>query len=313
VTSKAKFLARSIMAAVCARYYPIRVIQQQAFVMASLAPSLPAPATSRRSLLDLAVRAWFIVTAIGQTIFLLYITGYYAPPVARGTLADWSKYRDLIDGHVAGDTAGNMMFGVHVALSAILTLGGVLQLWPALRRRLPALHRWNGRLFVVAALLAALGGLWLVWVRGSRLSLASDISITLNAVLVLAFVTMTWRTARARQFTAHQDWAMRAFLVVSGVWFLRIGIMAFALVASGLFGAPKAVVGDFFSWWSFGSYLVPLGVFELYRRARTSGDPRRQRAMAAGLLLLTLVMAGGIVGATMMMWLPPLTASGLFG
>jgi hypothetical protein len=35
--------------------------------------------------------------------------------------------------------------------------------------------------------------------------------------------------------------------------------------------------------------------------------------MAAVLAGLTLVMAAGIVGATLMMWLPPLQSSGLFG
>lgn len=285
--------------------------------MASIPSTFPATPASQRAWLDQAVRVWFIVTAIGQTIFFLYITGYYAPPVARGTLADWSKYRDLITGHVPGDSFGNAMFGVHVALAALLTLGGVLQLWPALRRRVPALHRWNGRLFVVAALLAALGGLWLVWGRNSRLSAASDASITLNAVLVLGFVTLAWQAARARDFAAHQDWAMRAFFVVSGVWFLRVGIMGFALIAVGVFGADKALVEAAFPVMSFASYLVPLGVYELYRRARRSPAPAAQGAMAAGLLALTLVMAAGIFGATMMMWLPPLkaslTASGLFG
>jgi hypothetical protein len=281
--------------------------------MASLPATFPAAPALQRPVLDRVVRLWFIVTATGQTIFFLYITGYYAPPVARGTLADWSKYRDLITGHVPGDTMGNAMFGVHVALAAMLTLGGVLQLWPALRRRLPVLHRWNGRLFVVAALLAALGGLWLVWGRQSRLSNASDISITLNAVLVIGFVTLAWRAARARDFAAHQDWAMRAFFTVSGVWFLRIGIMGFALIAVGLFGAEEALVEAAFPVLSFASYLVPLGVYELYRRARRSPAPAAQTAMAAGLLALTLVMAVGIFGATMMMWLPPLKASGLFG
>jgi hypothetical protein len=88
--------------------------------MASIRSTFPAASVARRAALDLAVRLWFIVTAIGQTIFFLYITGYYAPPVTRGTLADWSKYRDLITGHVPGDTVGNAMFGVHVALAALL-------------------------------------------------------------------------------------------------------------------------------------------------------------------------------------------------
>ncbi len=278
--------------------------------MASLA--IPATRSADRAL-PLAVRFWMLVTAVGQAVFLFYIIGFYAPPVARGTLADWSRHRQVIDGYVAGDTAGNMMFGAHVAMAAVLTLGGVLQLSPALRRTVPALHRWNGRLFVATALFAALGGLWLVWVRGSRLGLLNAGATSLNAVLILVFVLLAWRAARARNFTAHADWAMRAFLVVSGVWFLRIGLMAFALVAGGVFGAPRAAVESFFTVWGFGSVLVPLAVHEIYRRARASDSAAVRTAMAAALGALTLLTVVGIAGATMMMWLPPLRGSGLFG
>jgi len=281
--------------------------------MAAITAPAPAALAPRMALLGLATRGWFVVTMLGQAVFLFYIIGFYAPPVARGTLSDWSKHRQLIDGYVAGDTAGNLMFGVHVGLAAILNLAGLLQLWPSLRRRVPALHRWNGRLFVVAALLAALGGLWLVWVRGSRLGLLSAASISLNAALILAFVVLAWRAARARDFVGHADWAVRSFLVVSGVWFLRVGIMAFGLIAVGGFGASPKLVEGFFPVWSFGSYLVPLAIYELYRGARASARPAAQTAMAAGLAGLSLVMAAGIVGATLMMWLPPLRAAGLFG
>jgi hypothetical protein len=274
--------------------------------------SLAAPATgSGRTALARAVTGWMIVTALGQAVFLFYIIGFYSPPMVRGTPSDWSRHKDLIDGYVAGDTAGNIMFGAHVLLAAVLTLGGVLQLWPALRRARPALHRWNGRLFVVAALLTAGGGLWLVWVRGSQLGLASATAITLNALLVIGFVLLAWRAARHRDFAAHAEWAIRSFLVVSGVWFLRIGIMAFALIAVGGLGLPKEMMEDVFSIWSFGSYLVPLAVYEAYRRAAAPGGAKG--AMAALLASLTLVMAVGIAGATLMMWLPPLKSSGLFG
>ena len=128
-----------------------------------------------------AAMAWFAVAAVGQLLFAVYIIAFYAPPAVRGSFADWSRYRRVIDGYVAGDTAGNIQFGVHVLMAAILTIGGILQLLPAVRARVPALHRWNGRVFVVTAIAAALGGLWLVWVRGSRLDMNNAAAVTLNA------------------------------------------------------------------------------------------------------------------------------------
>ena len=280
---------------------------------ANTAPSVPVRASQGHKRLSQAVAAWFAVTVAGQLLFSAYIIAFYAPPALRGNFAGWSMHRQVIDGYVAGDTAGNVQFGAHVLMAAILTLGGMLQLWPALRARVPGLHRWNGRVFVVTALLAALGGLWLVWVRGSRLDMASGVSITLNAVLILGFVGLAWRAARDRDFAAHRRWAVRAFLVVSGVWFLRLGIMAFGLIASGLLGLPKTLSLAFFPIWSFGSYLVPLAVHELYLRARASDSVAAPYAMAGGMMVLTLLMMVGIVGAMMVFWVPPLRASGMFG
>lgn len=268
----------------------------------------PSHALTAPRALRFAAASWFVVTLVGQLLFLGYIIGFYAPPVLHDDIAAWSRNKAVIDGYVAGDTMGNLQFGVHVLMAAILTCGGILQIWPALRRRSARLHRWNGRVFMVAAMIAALGGLWLVWIRGSRLGWASATGITLNALLILIFVALAWRAARARDFGAHQRWAMRAFLVVSGVWFLRIGMMAFALIAVGGIGLPKSRVQDFFAVWSFGSTLVPLLVYELYRRTNSTSG---RYVMGGGLLVLTLAMAVGVAGAALMMWTPALRAAGV--
>ena len=272
-----------------------------------LQPRIAGHAAARR-FLGFAATSWFIVTSLGQALFLGYIIGFYAPPVAVGDIAAWSRNKAVIDGFVAGDAAGNLQFGVHVLMAAILTFGGILQLWPALRRRAAGFHRWNGRVFVAAATVAATGGLWLVWIRGSRLGWASATGITLNALLILVFIALAWRAARARDFATHQRWAMRAFLVVSGVWFLRVGMMAFALIGIGGLGLPKSRAQDFFAVWSFGSTLVPLLVYELYRRAKSPGG---SYVMGGGLLVLTMAMAVGIAGAALMMWAPALRAAGV--
>jgi hypothetical protein len=60
-----------------------------------------------------------------------------------------------------------MLFS-HVLAGAVLSAGGLLQLLPWLRRRMPGWHRWNGRVFLVLALAGTLSGLFLTWVRGSR-------------------------------------------------------------------------------------------------------------------------------------------------
>ncbi len=105
---------------------------------------------------------------------------------------------------------------------------------PILRRPAPGLHRWNGRVFLTTAVVMAVGGLWLTWERGTYLSLISAIAVSVDGVLILAFAAQAWRTAVQRDFDAHQRWAMRAFLAVNGVWFLRVGLVAWAIATGGL-------------------------------------------------------------------------------
>jgi uncharacterized membrane protein YozB (DUF420 family) len=262
-----------------------------------------------KKLLLVSGATWFGVAMLGQIFFLTYILGFYAPPTASGHFEEWSKHRQVIDGYVAGDFIGNLQFGLHILMAAILTFGGLAQILPAVRNRFRLFHRWNGRIFAVAALLASIGGLWLVWVRGSIIELSSSIGTSLNGVIIIICVVMAWRCARQRQFAAHERWAMRAFLTVSGVWFLRVGIMAFSLLTSGALGMPSSYTDGFFPIWSYGSYLVPLAIYELYWRAKQSRSPTIAYGMTGlmfGISGLTLV---GIGGAALVMWLPPLWAS----
>ena len=263
---------------------------------------MSASPTASRSL-PIAAGFWFAVTAFGQAAFLAYIAGFYGPTLVTGDFQRWTRNENLGHGYVPGDDRGNLLFAVHVGLAAILTLGGLLQLLPGLRRRAPVLHRWTGRIFMVSALAAALGGAALTWLRhDANSSLINDIAITGNALAILICAAFAWRTALKRDFVNHQAWATRLFLVVSGVWFLRVGMVAWGLAGQG-WG-----IATFFDVWVFCAYLVPLAIYEIYRRAKRA-DRLAQRA-AAGLLALTgLVILAGSLGAAAFMWLPLLQAT----
>ncbi len=91
------------------------------------------PAASRS--LPIAAGFWFAATAFGQIAFLAYIVGFYGPTLVSGDFALWARNENLGHGYVPGNGLGNLLFAVHVGLAAVLTLGGLLQLLPALRRR----------------------------------------------------------------------------------------------------------------------------------------------------------------------------------
>ena len=257
----------------------------------------PGQALLRRSGL-----IWFCIAALGQAAFIWMILAHFGRRTLIGDFAGWNA-KPLIKGYVPGDDAGNLMFAVHVLLAAVVTFSGLMQLIPALRRRAPALHRWNGRVFLITAVAMALGGLWLTWGRGTYLSLISAVAVSGDGALILVFAALAWRTAVRRDFEAHRRWAMRAFLAVNGVWVLRVGLMAWAIASGGL-GMNRTLSGPADVVLQFGAYLIPLAVFEAYLRAGRSPEPLVKRLTAAGMGLAAAVTALGVFGAIVFMWGP---------
>ncbi len=246
---------------------------------------------------------WFITAAIGQLAFIAFIVAFYGLRTAGGNLESWNE-KPLITGHVPGDGAGNMMFAIHVLLAAVITLGGLAQLIPQIRDRYRPFHRWNGRVFIALALIMALGGLWLTWVRGSYLSYVSALSVSLNGVLIIAFAVLTVRDAMRRRIDAHRRWAMRTFMVVNGVWFFRLGVSSWILLNQSPRWMNSTLSGPADIALSLGSYLVPLLGLQLYFVAADSSSGRFKFVAAGIVTLLTGLMAVGAFAAINMMWLP---------
>lgn len=270
-------------------------------------PSLPAsavPATALpTSFLRWATRAWFVVAAIGQAAFIGFILAYYGVRTASGNFAGWND-KPLITGYVKGDHTGNAVFALHVLLASVVTLGGLMQMIPGLRARWPRLHRWTGRIFMTVALFMALSGVWLSVVRGTYLSVISAVAILINGLLILAFVGLAWRDAVKRRFARHRLWALRAFMAVSGVWFLRVGIMGWIIVNRGPVGMNKTMSGPADIVLTFGCYLIPLAVLELHGAAERSDNGGLKILAATVVTAATLFMAAGVFGAIAFMWAP---------
>ena len=264
-----------------------------------------ASASSAARALRIAAAAWFVVTALGQLIFVVYIAGFYGVATARGDLASWGKV--MPHGYVAGDTAGNSLVGVHLLFAALITLSGAVQLLPVVRRLAPKLHRWNGRFYLTSAVLMSIGGLMMVFTRGTIGDLSQHFGIILNAVLILAFAAMALRHALACRFAEHRRWALRLFLAVSGVWFFRIGLTFWILVNQGPVGFdPETFTGPALTTISFAQCLLPLAILQFYFYTLDNAGSRGRIVMASGLFVCTLFTAVGIFAASMMLWLPHL-------
>ena len=264
-----------------------------------LAIGLPRPATAGSGALQAAVRLWFAVTLIGQFLFVVHIVSFYGRTTLAGDLAAWNKH--LYVGYVRGDAMGNGVLGLHLAMAAVITFAGLLQLIPQIRRHVPRFHRWVGRVYIPAAFLAGASAFYLVLIRGGVIGDTSQhVAVLLNGLLIMICAAMALRYALARDFTVHRRWALRLFLTVSGVWFFRVGLFFWLIVNQGPVGFDdKKFEGPFLTFLAFAQYLLPLAVLELYFLAQRRASPVGRYAVATTLIILTVAMAIGIFGFTL--------------
>jgi tetratricopeptide (TPR) repeat protein len=279
-----------------------------------LQPAFEIPATRRANYsprkiagrtLKAAAAFWFIVVVLGELIFATAIASFYGLTAARGNWQQWNKF--MSHGYTSGRPMANLVVAIHLASAVIILLSGAFQLIPLLRRRAPRLHRWNGRVYMVTAFTVSLAGLYMIWFRGTPGDLSQHLGQSLDAVLIMLCSSLALRYALLRDFKTHRRWALRLFMVVSASLFIRAGIFLSFVLNHGPFGFnADTFSGPFLTFMSFGQYLVPLAVLEIYLRVQDRAGSFGRFAVATGLFVLTVGLGAGIMAVTMAVFVPDL-------
>ncbi|MEZ4737299.1 MAG: DUF2306 domain-containing protein [Caldilineaceae bacterium] len=252
---------------------------------------MPPPVTRPESIaVSAAVLHWASIALVATvwlsaTLFGLYILAFYAGALAAGEMAEWNNVLPrLYEAETPVATAG---IGLHFAAGGIILVLGCIQLIGAVRLRYPALHRWLGRLYVSAALLAGIGGLTFIAAKGTVGGTVMDIGFSLYGLLMVLAAVQTYRYAQARQRDRHRAWALRLFALAIGSWLYRMDYGFWLLLTDGA-GHTRDFRGPFDMVMAFFFYVPNLLVVEALLRAR------RQQASPT----VQLVTAGLLAGAT---------------
>jgi hypothetical protein len=258
-------------------------------------------AAARAALKGSAV-LWFAIALIGQWLFALYILGFYG---GTALVANWQAWNDrLLNGFVAGDIAGNAALVAHMALALIMNVAGPLQFVPAVRKRAPTFHRWTGRIYITTAFVISLGALYMVNARPG-LGAFNSAAIQIDALLIMLFAGITVRFALKRNFAQHHRWALRTFMVVSAVWFMRVSYTVLGIAFQGdIPGVTSELNGPMDTAIGYASYLLPLAVLELYILATDRKSATLKFATAGVLGVASIATAVGVAGLTVFSWLP---------
>jgi len=120
---------------------------------------------------------------------------------------------------------------VHTVGGGLASLIGPLQFHAGFRRRHLGLHRWLGRIYLIAVGLSALGGLYL-----SPASLASNTFGIAFIALALAWLYTGWNayaTIRRGDVAGHRRWMIRNFALTYAAVTLRIEMPLCMLAGMG--------------------------------------------------------------------------------
>lgn len=245
---------------------------------------------------------------ISAGLFGLYILSFYAAAFYRGNLHKWN---DVLPGlYNQGAATATAGIGLHFAAGGIILVLGSIQLIEAIRVRYSAFHKWVGRVYVVASLLAALGGLTFIAARGTIGGTVMNVGFALYGVLMFICGIQTWRHAVARRITQHRAWALRLYALAIGSWLYRMDYGFWFLLTNGL-GHDKHFLGTFDRIMAFFFYLPNLLMVEAFIRSRSRKTPAALNLVSSFvLLLMTCFLLLGTYYFTKFYWGPAIV--GLF-
>ena len=129
--------------------------------------------------------------------FLITDAGPFLTDISSGTFGRYWPRRAWLLTHIAG--------------SGLALIAGLFQLWSGLRRRSMIVHRWTGRLYVVAVLVGGVAAFYLA----SHAGQGPAFGISLSALGVAWWTTtgMAYVTIRLGHIGQHQEWVIRSYVV----------------------------------------------------------------------------------------------------
>ena len=126
----------------------------------------------------------------------------------------FARFQRKYDAHFAATLA-------HVVPGALFLLLAPLQLSPRIRSRRPRLHRWSGRLLLLAAAAITSSAVWFAWVAPAANWRETAIITVVASWFVLAGAR-AWLAIRRRDIAAHRAWMLRFLAVALGIAVVRL-------------------------------------------------------------------------------------------
>jgi len=200
---------------------------------------------------------WLVMTVLALGVGAVSVR--YLVPGMPGAFAEQAE--------VFRDNA--VWFRLHVAGGVVALALGPWQFLRRLRESRPRIHRWTGRLYLTAVGVGSAGGFYMAWLSwGGAVAHAGFVLLALSWALSSL---MAYRSARARDFTAHRRWMIRSYALTFAAVTRRLWLPLLGGAGVPLFEAYAAV-----AWLAWVPDLVAVEVYHAVRHAPAGPSSSRR-------------------------------------
>ncbi|PKQ44260.1 DUF2306 domain-containing protein [Confluentibacter flavum] len=101
----------------------------------------------------------------------------------------------------------------HISGGIIALVIGPFQFWKTFRNKYLIVHRWMGKTYLIAILMATISSTYLAWTSGIRINFSWALSLQVLAFAWFTTVTMAYISIRRKRVQQHKEWMIRSYVV----------------------------------------------------------------------------------------------------
>ena len=146
-----------------------------------------------------AYLAWAGIVFLAVAFVLYYVVHYYLHYDSVSYDVFWPRRAGLL---------------LHITSGTVALLVGPWQFYTGLRRRWPGVHRWSGRVFLVAVSFGVIGGVYLAIT--TTFGWAYGVGLGGLAAAWAGTTSMAYYAIRNGAIDIHKRWMIRAYVVTFG-------------------------------------------------------------------------------------------------
>lgn len=142
----------------------------------------------------------------GLTLFLMLFAGKF---IIKDALPYFGFEQETF-GHYWG--VKWVLIG-HISCGIVALVLGPFQFWKAFRNKYLSLHRWMGRVYLIAILLGSICSTSLSWTTGIQVNFAWAFGLQMLAFAWIATASMAYISVMRGRIQQHKEWMIRSYVV----------------------------------------------------------------------------------------------------